>query len=357
MGTTIARKICALKSSPFKVIVLDCDNTLWKGVCGEDGALGLKIGKEYEDLQAMLIRKYEEGMLLALCSKNNEKDVWEVFETNSGMLLKKEHLAAWRINWCSKSENIKELAKELNLGLDSFIFIDDSPVECSEVKLKLPEVLTLQLPMESKAIPMFIRHIWAFDKVIVTKEDRARTQMYTAERERKSLQNKEITIEEFLKSLDLKMSMKFLQEEDMTRAYQMIHRTNQFNLSTKRRTEEELRSLVKCENIVSWVVEVQDRFGDYGIVGLVIAERRKDSLFLDTFLLSCRALGRGVEDAIVNGLAEYCRNEKIKYIVADYYPTPKNKPILEFMEKGLWHKRLESGDYAEYNISLDQFSL
>jgi FkbH-like protein len=355
MGTTIARKICALRKTPFKVIVLDCDNTLWKGVCGEDGTLGVKVTKDFEEFQKMLLQKHDEGMLLALCSKNNEKDVWEVFEKNNGMLLKREHLAAWRINWNSKSENIKELAEELNLGVDSFIFMDDSPVECSEVMMNVPEVLTLQIPKDSKAIPMYIRHVWAFDRAIITKEDRVRTQMYTAERERKSLLNKNTSIEDFLRSLQLKMSMNFIQEENMARAYQMTQRTNQFNLSTIRRTEEELRTLVNNENIVSWVIEVKDRFGDYGLVGLIIGEKRNTSLFIDTFLLSCRALGRGVEDAVLVGLVDYCKNEKLKTIAADYYPTAKNKPFLEFLEKGLWNKVNQTETYVEFEIEINKF--
>ncbi|MCK5057480.1 MAG: HAD-IIIC family phosphatase, partial [Candidatus Aminicenantes bacterium] len=185
MGTTIFRNICALDQHPFKVVILDCDNTLWQGICGEEDPEGVSVAPPYLELQQRMIRLHDKGFLLTLCSKNNEADVWEVFEKNPGMVLKKEHLAGWIINWQPKSENIKELAKELNLGMDSFIFLDDSPVECAEVRSNCPEVLTLQLPENPENIPLFLKHVWAFDKVKITGEDRQRTKMYQAEKKRK----------------------------------------------------------------------------------------------------------------------------------------------------------------------------
>ena len=172
IGTALVRTIFNLKRDPFKVIVLDCDNTLWKGVCGEDGPLGIEVTAPYRALQEFMIGQMNAGMLLCLCSKNNEKDVLDVFDQRTDMLLKREHFVSWRINWNSKSENIKSLANELNLGLDSFIFIDDNPVDCADVKINCPGVLTLQLPRNTESFSSFLNHVWAFDH---TRLDRGRS--------------------------------------------------------------------------------------------------------------------------------------------------------------------------------------
>ncbi|MFM7794421.1 MAG: HAD-IIIC family phosphatase, partial [Microcystis panniformis] len=177
LGTILARKILALTNSPYKVIVLDCDNTLWHGVCGEDGVKGVKIDAPFRALQEFIIAEQAAGKLICLCSKNQPEDVFAVFEQHPDMLLKVNHLVNWRINWQKKSQNLQSLAEELQLGLDSFIFIDDNPVECGEVRANCPEVLTLQLPEDCNHIPRFLEHIWAFDKLKTTQEDRQRTNL------------------------------------------------------------------------------------------------------------------------------------------------------------------------------------
>lgn len=349
-GTYIARKICALKRQQFKVIVLDCDNTLWQGICGEEGEMGVCVDENFRTLQKFMLEKNTSGMLLALCSKNNEQDVWKVFDKNTGMLLKKDNLITWRINWQSKSENIKSIAKELNLGLDSFIFIDDNPMECAEVMEACPMVLTLQLPKDTKQIPAFLEHVWAFDILKVTEEDRNRTQMYATEKKRKEIQEKDLTIEEFIKSLKLKVSMKLINKNQIARVAQLTQRTNQFNLSTIRRTEEKLETLLEDKSIKCWVVEVMDKFGEYGLVGVILTKERQDSIFIDTFLLSCRVLGRGVENAILSSLAKYCGEIKAEFIEADFYPTAKNKPFAEFLLKSGWEIDKEEGEYTKYKL-------
>ena len=175
LGTLIARKVYALKTIPYKAIVLDCDQTLWSGICGEDGALGIHIDPAHKFLQEFMLRQHDSGRLLCLCSKNNEEDVTAVFDHHPEMILKRHHIVCSRLNWSTKSENIRSLARQLNLGLDSFIFIDDDPIECAEVKSNCPEVLTLQLPNELGAIPRFLAHVWAFDHLKTTEEDRKRT--------------------------------------------------------------------------------------------------------------------------------------------------------------------------------------
>lgn len=360
MGTTITRKIYGWKKQPFKVIVVDCDNTLWKGVCGEEGALGVKVEEPYKILQRLLLQKNSEGMLLAICSKNNEGDAFEVFEKNPEMILKKEHFVEWRINWRAKSENIKEMAAALNLGVDSFIFIDDSPMECAEVMTNCPEVLTLQLPKEAKQIPQYLRHVWALDRFKVTKEDQKRTQMYIQERKRQNASESGLSLMDFLKGLKLKMSMKLLEKEQYARVAQLTQRTNQFNLSTIRRTEEEIESLVAEENVTCWVVEVADRFGEYGLVGVVITKEEWKTLYIDTFLLSCRVLARGIENAIITGLKKYCLEKNLVRLEARYYPTAKNKPVLDFIEKTKWKKEREENagkedkSYTVFGLSIEE---
>ncbi len=354
MGTWIARRICAWGRAPFKVIVLDCDNTLWKGVCGEDGAMGVTVDSDFAALQTFLIEKTRSGMLLALCSKNNEQDVWEVFGKNPQMLLKKEHFVSWRINWQAKSENINSMAKELNLGLDSFIFMDDSPMECAQVMKECPSVLTIRLPEEAGRISAFLDHIWAFDVFRVTEEDRNRTEMYVTEKRRQELQDTRLSLEEFIRSLDLKISMYQMEDLQLGRVSQLTQRTNQFNLSTVRRTEEEIQSLLKDSCVKCWVIEVEDRFGDYGLTGVVITRDTDETVFLDTFLLSCRILGRGVENAILDCIGKYCGEKGVKCLQARFYPTPKNKPFRAFLDSAGWEAIEETKDYLLYQIETDR---
>jgi FkbH-like protein len=353
LGTMVARKICAWKKQWFKVIVLDCDNTLWKGVCGEDGPLGVEISGPYCELQRFLIEKSAEGMLLALCSKNNEADVWEVFSRNPGMVLKPEHLAGWRINWQAKSGNLKELARELNLGLDSFIFLDDSAMECTEVMTRCPEVLTLQLPPDPGQIPLFLNHIWAFDRFKVTEEDRQRREMYLAERKRQGVQKEGLSLAGFLSGLELKMSMKLMEKSQIPRVSQLTQRTNQFNLSTIRRTEEEIENLIQVPNTACWTVEASDRFGDYGLVGVLITQAVEAKLCIDTFLLSCRVLGRTIENAVLTMLKRHCRERNLEVLEAKYYPTDKNRPFFEFIGKTGWRKTLDGDGYAAYILPVE----
>ncbi|MGH9904182.1 MAG: HAD-IIIC family phosphatase, partial [Pyrinomonadaceae bacterium] len=245
LGSMIARKIHALKNSGYKVIVLDGDQTLWDGVCGEDGPSGIRIGAERKALQEFMVEQHNAGTLLSLCSANNEEDVAEVFSCHPEMPLKREHFAASRINWRPKSENIKALAKELQLGLDSFIFIDDDVVACAEVQTHCPEVLTLQLPREVDAIPRFLRHLWVFDRLTITEEAGQRTVLYAQHAQRERIRQASPTLQDFLTSLDLKIQIMPLAAEHLARVVELTQRTNQFNLTTIRRSEAEIQA--RCQ--------------------------------------------------------------------------------------------------------------
>jgi len=350
MGTLAARKVCAIRNNPFKVIAVDCDNTLWRGICGEDGALRVKTETPYLALQKLLIEMHDMGILIVLCSKNNEADVWEVFDNNPGMLLKKEHLAGWRINWRTKSENVRQLAEELNLGLDSFIFMDDSPAECSAMMKNNPQVLTLQLPEEPCRIEQYLKHVWAFDREKVTEEDRMRTKLYQVEKQRKEIEKSGLTLEKFLEELKLRLYINDMKSEQLERVSQLTQRTNQFNLSTVRRTEEEVEAYLGKSNTKCWTIEAEDKFGEYGLTGVVIAEKRDECLFMDTFLLSCRVLGRGIEAAVMAELGKYCRMEGIKKIEADYYPTGRNQMVADFFERSKWQIAVKNDRYTRYEL-------
>ncbi|NEO30634.1 MAG: amino acid adenylation domain-containing protein [Symploca sp. SIO3C6] len=331
LGTMLARKIWALQSSPYKVIALDCDHTLWSGICGEDGATGVKISPSLRSLQEFIVAQQKSGKLICLCSKNQEDDVLAVFDQNSDMVLKRHHLVNWRINWKSKSENLKSLAAELQLGLDSFIFVDDNPVECAEVRANCPEILTLQLPQECDFNPQYLEHIWAFDQLQITKEDQQRTNLYQQNVQRQRLQQDSLSFSDFLAQLNLEIEICPMQSEQFSRVAQLTQRTNQFNLTTIRRSEIEIQKLCNLEKLECLVVKVKDRFGDYGLVGLLLFEILENTLYVDTFLLSCRVLGRGVEHKMLVHLGTIAQEKGLEQVELFYKPTPKNQPIWNFL--------------------------
>ncbi|TYP79318.1 non-ribosomal peptide synthetase [Paenibacillus methanolicus] len=335
IGTEVARALVGWHGHPFKVIVVDADHTLWRGVIGEDGASGLAVSPPFAAFQRLLLRKRSEGHLLALCSKNNEADLWEAFDQHPDMVLRKEHFAAWRVNWQPKSANIRELAEELNLGLDSFLFVDDNAAECLAMMSACPEVLTLKLP-EEREIPAFLEHVWAWDRLRVTEEDRMRATGYDAERKRRSAANAGETLEKYLQSLELKVGMRPIETEEMERAAQLTARTNQFNLNGIRRTEADIRGYLQTDSSRVWMVEAADRYGEYGRIGLVAADIQGEALVLRQFLLSCRVLGRGVEQAVSAGLKRIAIENGCTELRAAFRPTAKNIPFERFLTEAGW---------------------
>lgn len=359
IGTTLFRLIFSLRNSPYKVIALDCDNTLWKGVCGEDGPKGIQISDNYKFLQQLLIDQIQAGKLVCLCSKNNEEDIWEVFRLRDDMLLKTEHLVSWRINWDYKSVNLISLAEELNLGLDSFIFIDDNPLECAEVKANCPEVLTLQLPQAENKIPGFLKNTWAFDHLKVTEEDKKRTNMYKENIKREKYFSTSLTLKDFLDGLNLKVKISNPKAEQINRVSQLTFRTNQFNFSTRRRSEPEIREFLAHKDNSCLIAEVSDRFGDYGLVGVLFCTEEESCFKVDTFLLSCRVLGRGVEFQILSELGKKAIENGTEFIEIKYIPSPKNRPALDFIEKIGSQFKIKNADQliirlpAEYLVNLN----
>ena len=353
LALAIARKVHAFLVPDRKVLVLDCDNTLWRGVVGEDGVQGISIPPAFACLHAFAVKVQSQGGLICLASKNTERDVLEVFETRPDMVLKLEHIVAHRINWEAKPQNIVALANALNLGLESFVFIDDNPVECELMQAELPQVVTLLLPPEDQ-IESFLSRLWAFDKVTVTEEDTRRTNLYKEDVARKELEKTASNIVDFVSSLKVVVDIGSPDESEWPRLAQLTQRTNQFNFTTVRRTETELRSLV-ChapgEQGSVLRVRVSDRFGDYGLVGLVIYREAPEILVVDTFLLSCRVLGRGVEHTILRHLGEIARQKGLQRVQVPFLRSARNEPAWAFAESVAAQFRSTDGDREIYRYS------
>ncbi len=332
LSTMIARKLDAIhRKSPFKVIVLDCDHTMWSGVVGEDGVDGVVVDEGRRVLQRFVAeQKSTYGMLLCMASKNNEADVFELFTKRQDMVLKREDFVAWRINWDRKSDSLVSLASELQLGLDSFIFIDDDPVQCAEIRAVCPKVCVIEIPREASEAATLLLETWAFDHAKVTDEDRRRTAFYEDNRERESTKSIYGSVDEYLASLRLEVNISGASAEQLSRMAQLTQRTNQFNCGNIKRTEVELKHLQEA-GVQLLVVDVKDRFGDYGLVGAVAFDTKEASLEVDTFLLSCRALGRKVEHAIVDRLREEARARGLARVNIVFRPTPKNRPAADFL--------------------------
>jgi FkbH-like protein len=352
LGTIVMRRYYALKSKPPKVIVLDCDNTLWEGVCGEVGPEQVKVEGSCRVLQNFMLQQSKQGMLLCLCSKNAENDVWRVFDENKSMILSRDNIVTGMINWLPKSENLKYLAEKLNLGLDSFIFIDDSPLECAEVSANCQGVSVIRWKSESTAeeAERFLKTLWFFDHYSVTEEDSKRTSMYKDNLKREKLRESTKSFEKFLKSLNLIIETRTALEDDLPRISQLTERTNQFNFTTIKRSEKDIRQLLDSGKYECFTVKVSDRFGEYGLVGVMLILLEEEMISVDTFLLSCRVLGRGVEHRMLAKLGEIAVERNLKSVRVVFRQTPKNEPAKRFLEQvgKDWMKKTESGLEFEF---------
>jgi len=327
LATAVARKIHAISAAPFKAIALDCDETLWSGICGEDGPEGLVLDEPRRALQEFMAARRREGMLLALCSKNNEGDVLEVFAAHPEFPLKLTDFAARRIDWESKARGLAAIASELDLGLDSLILVDDNAKECTEAQAGAPEALALALPPEPEEIPEFLRHVWAFDRARVTEEDRKRADLYTQQAERSRAQQAAGSLREFLASLELEIEIAPVRPEDIARVAQLTQRTNQMNTSLVRMTEAEVRAFPgEC-----LTVRVRDRFGDYGLTGAMLFHAANGTLVVDAFMLSCRALGRGVEHRMLARLGEIAAARGLQTLDVTFVAGKRNQPAAAFL--------------------------
>jgi FkbH-like protein len=329
--------IRALKGRNKKCLVLDCDNTLWGGVIGEDGLAGIKLsssgapGSSFYEFQQEILNLYHRGILIALCSKNDEGAVWDVFRNHPDMVLSESHIVASRINWNDKASNIKEIAATLNIGIDSIVFLDDSEFEVNLVNQLLPEVVSVVLPIKK---PTEYRRILAgggwFDGIALTSEDKTRGEMYQAERQRNVAKSQYEAIKEYYKSLEMVAEFSFTDSFSIPRVAQLTQKTNQFNLTTRRYSESDISGYVIDQESDVVYLKLKDKFGDYGIVGVGILRYEDEVATIDSLLMSCRVLGRKVEDALLVALAQLVSSRGYEEIVGYYNHTEKNSQVETF---------------------------
>lgn len=356
LGTYIVRYYTGITSKPYKVIVTDCDNTLWKGICGEDGAENVSITGSYLGYQNFLEKKYKEGFLICLCSKNDESSVWEVFNKHTEMPLKREHIVCSKINWEEKWINIINIGTTLNLGLDSFIFIDDNPIECAKVRENCPEVMVLEDKKASEENADYFKHLWLLDKFSVTAEDNKRTDMYKMNVNAEKLRENAISFEEFLKNLNLQIEFNKVNDETIDRVAQLYARTNQFNFTTVRWTVNDIKRLVKKENHSCFTVNIRDKFGDYGIVGVMDFTESETSIIVNAFLLSCRVLGRGVEHQMMRYIGKIAEEKKKDSVCVFFKHTEKNLPAFYFLKEIGTEYIQENNEEVEMKIPIERLS-
>lgn len=358
-ASAVAASLRPLLRPPGKVLAVDLDNMLWGGVVGEDGIAGLKIGHDYPGnvyrrIQQALLNLKSRGVLLALLSKNNFPDVAEAFAALPEMPLSLGDFAAVRINWTPKHENLKDVARELNLGLDSFVFADDQAFEREQMAFHLPQVKVLPLSEDPLQILNALTRCPAFDVHRLNAEDRARAGDYAAQAERRELETASASPEQFLKSLQLRAEIKRVNEATLPRAAQMLAKTNQFNVTTRRHGEPELRRLCADAANILLTLSLSDRFSDQGIVGLAIgvSGERPQELRVDSFLLSCRALGRGAEQALWASLVSRAAAMGYRGLSAEYLRTAKNEQVAGLFDL-LGMQRVANGqDRIAYHLSL-----
>lgn len=309
----------AVSGNTKKCLVVDLDNTLWKGIVGEDGSESLIINS---DLQKNIIDLYNKGIILAINSRNNLEDAWDILEKHPGMNLRKRHFAAWRINWNDKHINMKELIQELNISSDSVVFIDDDPFQRNLVREVFPEIAVFH--------PDQLKNYSGFFSLITTEEDRKRGEMCVQERQRNEFKISFADQNDFLKELGLEALISRADIGNIPRISQLTQKTNQFNLATHRYSEDGIRQFLNSDGKI-WAISVRDKFGDYGITGVCMIRPADKVWYIDNFLLSCRVLGRGVESAFLSFVCNLAKAEKIDRIVGTVVPTAKNKPSLSFL--------------------------
>jgi FkbH-like protein len=318
-----------------KVLVVDADNTLWGGVAGDVGVEGIALGPDYPGNAFVLFQKrlldlYQRGVVLCIASRNEQATVDEILDRHPAMVLKRNHFAAMRVNWQPKPDNLRSIAAELNLGLDSFVFIDDSDVECALMRASLPEVLAIRLPAEPAEYARAIDDLDVFDQWTISEEDRKRGELYHAEAKRRELRDVAVDLPTFYRQLEMKLTIRVDDSMQVARAAQMAARTNQFNMHTIRCTEADMQGFVKAGDHHLITLSLTDRFGDHGVVGLAVTRTVGDECVLHMLLMSCRILGRTVEQGFIKWIGGHAKKSRAARLVGLFAPTAKNKPFADF---------------------------
>ena len=332
----IASCLKSVKTVAKKLIVIDLDNTLWGGVVGDVGAENLvlgghnPLGEAFKDFQSALKSILNRGVVLAISSKNEEIVAINTIENHSEMVLQKKDFVAWRINWDDKAKNIFEIAQELNLGLDSIVFLDDNPFERERIKHALPEVFVPDFPSDPMLYKQFLLQLDCFNSVSSTFEDLNRTELYALEKERVVSKIGFSDIEEWLKSIDIKVKCEKLNEDNFQRVLQLLNKTNQMNLSTLRYSESDLIEIKNNSLNDIFAFSVKDNFGDAGLTGVIGVKQVDNSLIITDFLLSCRVIGRKVEETMLSVAIDLAIEKGCTSVLANFIQTEKNKPCFDF---------------------------
>ncbi len=361
VGKKLATVITSYKSKAKKCLVLDCDNTLWGGIVGESGIDGIRLsdtgpGSEFYELQKRIKSLYNRGVILALNSKNNMTDVLEVLQKHPYMLLKEKDFASIQVNWENKAENMITIANDLNIGLDSMLFLDDDPIQRKLVRDLLPEVKVVELPKNPVTYFQIVQTLTDFETIRLTDEDKKRGLSYAAQKERKVLASKSESFDEYLKSLNTVIEINPADTKEIARLSQLCQRTNQFNLSTKRYTESELKDYLNSSDKKIFSLKSKDIFGDDGIVGLGIVNVDDSTEWkLDSFLVSCRVLGRNIENAFIDYISRMGLKSSVTVLKAEYLPTAKNSQIKTFFERVNFIKKTEQNHKIEFELELTNY--
>lgn len=351
----------SVKGRSSKALIFDCDNTLWKGILGEDGVSGIsmnglsKEGIPFAEVQSLAKSLAASGVIIGLCSKNNPEDVDQVITSHPDMILKEEDIVIKKVNWNDKASNLRSIAADLNIGIDSVVFIDDSDFEINLIRSELPEVKVFQVPKETHKYPDLIREISnLFFQVSRTKEDLQKTKNYKEQ----ILRNQELeshgNIEDYLKSLELELDI-FLNKADLIpRLAQMTQKTNQFNLSTKRLSEQDVKNLMASGAMV-YALGVKDKFGDSGITGMAILTLDGNRADFHTLLLSCRILGRNLEFAFIYSLINDMKERGVEWVDGHFIRTPKNAQVENLFETVGFEPLIKENDKRDYSTQLRDF--
>jgi FkbH-like protein len=328
LGRQITASLRAILGLTSKCLALDLDGVLWGGVIGEDGLAGIQLGggpagEAYVAFQGYVKSLARTGVMLAVCSKNNPEDALLPFREHPEMVLREEDIAIFSANWKSKDENLREIAAALNIGLDAIVFVDDNPAERSRVRQNLPEVEVVEMPADPALYISTLSKLALFETLTITKEDRQRTASIRENLERKALESSAASVDDYLAQLDIKVRLAPFDEANLLRIVQLINKTNQFNLTTRRRTDAEVRALVAA-GAYTQAMRVTDRFGDSGLTGVLIAIPDGTRLRVDTWLMSCRVLGRRLEEVMFAALVHYAAKNGYTELVGEYIPTAKN---------------------------------
>jgi FkbH-like protein len=328
--TALLRAILGLTS---KCLALDLDGVLWGGVIGEDGLAGIQLGggpagEAFVDFQRYLQSLMRTGTLLAVCSKNNPEDAWLPFRQHPEMVLRERDIAVFVANWKSKDENLREIAATLNIGLDAMVFVDDNPAERSRVRQNLPEVEVIEMPADPAEYIAAVSQRGLFETLAITREDRERMASIRENRERKTLESTAGSVDDYLAQLDIKVHLAPFDEANLPRIVQLINKTNQFNLTTRRRGDAEVRALLAA-GAYTQAMRTSDRFGDSGLTGVLIALPESGGLRVDTWLMSCRVLGRRLDEAMFATLVRYAAENRYTHITGEYIPTAKNGQVAD----------------------------